>query len=212
MQIQININPRRRTGIHEYVHEGAISRATVRLIRHFAKPAVLRQRQADEIHLPVIDGAVHGFLHVVAAVGPFERGDVDAVEPDGFPAGIKHLVPLRVQTHRIKFGIKRAGLARDQSTPSGSANLDRTTRQGQHQRHRRPFEKIQSLHETKLTSRRSIHKLKLPATPLDEFPGRSRQSRPMSSAPPIGSVPKNPSSRARQSAPRGPSGNHTHRC
>src|ERR1035437_1064373 len=48
--------------------------------------------------------------------------------------------------------------------------------------------------------------------PFCEFPGRSRRSRPEPLSRPVGFDPKKNSSRARQSAPPGPSGTHTRRC
>ena len=78
VQIQHDVTSLRRTGVHDRLDECPIGHALVLLSRGLAEPAVLRQGQADNVHVPFLNGGVHRLKDVPLTVArPFQAGGVD---------------------------------------------------------------------------------------------------------------------------------------
>ena len=58
MQLNIDIDFRRGALREQFVHEHSIRNPAVRLIRRFAEPTILRQRQAYQVCMPILDRAL----------------------------------------------------------------------------------------------------------------------------------------------------------
>jgi hypothetical protein len=94
VQIQHDIDPLRSAELHHFIDEGAIGLAFVVLFRRFSKPAVLAQRQANVIDVPVLDGDADRFEDMPFAVtGPFEAGAVDAAQSHRLVLAVENLRP-----------------------------------------------------------------------------------------------------------------------
>ena len=69
-----------------------------------AEPERGADRQPDQPRLPVFDGGAEGCADMLTARQPFERGDVDAAEHDGFAAPVDDVA---AGDRKLIFGSER---------------------------------------------------------------------------------------------------------
>ena len=92
-------------GVDRLLHERAVGLAAIGLFRPFAEPTILRERQADDVHVPIFNGGVDRLENVPLPVaGPFQGGRIDAAEENGLAVAVKN---IRADDFERGWGIGR---------------------------------------------------------------------------------------------------------
>jgi len=71
----------RGANVHDFPNQRAIRDAFVLLLGGFAEPAILGEREANDVHAPILDHGAHGRNDVPLTIArPFQAGGVNATE------------------------------------------------------------------------------------------------------------------------------------
>jgi hypothetical protein len=107
VQIQDDVTVVGRTQVHDLPHQVAIRSATVVLLRRLAKPAVLRQRQTDDVGVPVVNGSVDGVENAPLAIArPLQAGRIDAAQPDPLAVVVHNFSPHHFERLRPVYAAR----------------------------------------------------------------------------------------------------------
>ena len=107
VQIEHDIDALCGTEVHNLLDQGTVRLAFILLPGGLAEPAVLRQRQADVVDVPLVDRGFHRLKDVPLTVArPFHTGAVDAAQEHRLVLAVENLRPddLQRQRHRAILG------------------------------------------------------------------------------------------------------------
>ena len=102
VQIEDDIAVLRGAHLHDLLHKGAVRRAVIGLLRRFAEPAILRERQTDDVGMPIFDRSADGIENMTFSVArPLHAGRIDAAQENR----------LILRVHELRTGdVENGGL------------------------------------------------------------------------------------------------------